>query len=477
MKTLPYDPADGVKFWEAIRKLPGFPAQETMPIQEMIFESDALFRISEVLKKVGAQQYKSLDLVMDETPMLRSGENLKELILAILRNEGWQTQVTWMRPDESGQVHTDMPHIREVQASLHPGCAVLSIGSGVVTDIAKHGCFLYQQETGESVPFVVYQTANSVSAFTSNMSPTFVDGVKRTLDSRYPDALICDLETLRDAPAEFTAGGIGDMLAVFVSFPDWYLAHCLGMDSTYSGLAKSLVGPLDEILLAHAEGIRNGEMESVSILAKIIALGGLAMSLSHATTPMSGFEHVMSHVLDLQAEINHAPLTVHGSQVALATLAGTEMYHRFLSDFDPAAVNLDDCFPTADSMKARIFANFGTIDPSGKAAAECWADYEQKLEKWSAHRSDFEAALHDWDSLRAELMKETRSSQVILQILDKSSAPTRWSQLDPAIREDQARFAFMNASLMRKRLTLGDILIFTQWDRESLWNTIWKSYA
>jgi glycerol-1-phosphate dehydrogenase [NAD(P)+] len=477
MIALTYDPADGVKFWEAIGKLPGFPRQETIPIQEMIFESNALFRISDVLKQVGAKQNKPLIIVMDETPMFRNGEPLKELILTTLQKEGWQTQVTWMRADESGQVHTDMPHIRDVQVSLRPGCAVLSVGSGVVTDIAKHGCFLYQQEAGESIPFVVFQTANSVSAYTSNMSPTFVDGVKRTLDSRYPDALICDLETLRDAPAEFTAGGIGDMLAVFVSFPDWYLAHCLGMDSTYSELAKHLVGPLDDILLEQAEGIKNGELESVSILAKIIALGGLAMSLSHATTPMSGFEHVMSHVLDLQAEIHHAPLAVHGSQVALATLAGIEMYHRFLSDFNPAALDMEDCFPDADSMKERIFANFGTIDPSGKAAAECWADYQQKLDKWHAHSHDFAAALNNWDSLRAELLNESRSPELILQILEKAGAPTRWSQLVPAISEDQARFAFMNASLMRKRLTLGDLLIFTQWDREGLWDTIWQSYA
>lgn len=477
MNMLPYDPADGEKFWEAIRKFPGFPMHETMPIKEMLFESNALFRITEVLKKVGAQQHAPLVVVMDETPMLRSNENLKELILTTLKNDGWETQVTWMRADESGQVHTDMPHIREVQASLSRGCSVLSVGSGVVTDITKHGCFLYGQQTGESVPFVVYQTANSVSAYTSNMAPTFVDGVKRTLDSRYPDALICDLETLRDAPAEFTAGGVGDMLAVFVSFPDWYLAHALGMDSTYSELAKNLVGPLDEILLAHAEGIKRGDMESVAVLAKIISLGGLAMSLSHATTPMSGFEHVMSHVLDLQAEINHAPLTVHGSQVALATLAGTEMYRRFLSNFDPASVKIDDCFPSMDSMKDRIYKNFGTIDPSGKAAAECWADYQQKLEKWHAHRADFESALNDWASLRAELVKETRSTEVILEILEKSGSPMHWSQLKPAINEEEARFAFMNASLMRKRLTLGDILIFTNWDRETIWNDVWQTYA
>src|SRR5512133_3794656 len=143
------------------------------------------------------------------------------------------------------------------------------------------------------------------------------------------------------------------------------------------------------------------------------------------------------------------------------------MYHSSLSDFDPAAVKIEDCYPTTDSMKERIFANFGTIDPSGKAAAECWADYQQKLEKWHVHRADFEAALKAWDSLRAELLKETRSVDVILKILQNSGAPVHWSQLKPAIGEGEARFAFINASLMRKRLTLGDILIFTGWDRES----------
>ena len=33
MKTLRYDPGDGVRFWEAIRQLPGFPANESMPIK------------------------------------------------------------------------------------------------------------------------------------------------------------------------------------------------------------------------------------------------------------------------------------------------------------------------------------------------------------------------------------------------------------------------------------------------------------
>jgi glycerol-1-phosphate dehydrogenase [NAD(P)+] len=179
----------------------------------------------------------------------------------------------------------------------------------------------------------------------------------------------------------------------------------------------------------------------------------------------------------LQAEIDHAPLAVHGSQVALATLAGAEMYHRFLADFDPLSLNLDACYPTIDSMKARIESSFTGIDPSGKAGAECWADYSQKLEKWHAHRKDFEAVLQDWEAVRAQLKAATRLPERIRQILEAVAAPTHWSELNPPVNEKKARFAFMQASLMRKRLTLGDLLIFTGWEREPLWEKIWQDCA
>ena len=96
MKSLTYDPGNGVEFWEAIHKLPGYPSNEIMPIKVMLFELDALFRTTEVLKSVGAQQDKPLVLVMDETPMLREGEGLKGLILSTLKNDGWHVQVAMM---------------------------------------------------------------------------------------------------------------------------------------------------------------------------------------------------------------------------------------------------------------------------------------------------------------------------------------------------------------------------------------------
>jgi glycerol-1-phosphate dehydrogenase [NAD(P)+] len=472
--NLPYDPAQGRQFWEEIRKIRGYPENEFMPIRQMLFESNAVYKIPDVLQSVGADPARMLIVVADQTRMQRAADDLKRMIVEILKQAGWRPDLVWMAPDETGQVHTDMPHIQEVKNRLGSGCAVLSVGSGTVTDIAKHACHLHEKEHGQPLPFVVFQTANSVSAFTSNMAPTFVDGVKRTLPSRYPDALICDLETLRDAPREMTVAGVGDMLAAFVSLPDWYLAYTLGMDPGYSCLPGNLIGPLDQIFLSEADNIRRGSLKGMSVLAKVIALGGLAMSLSHATTPLSGFEHVMSHVLDLQAEMGRLVMPPHGTQVALTTLIGVEVYRHFLDEFEPQQLDLQGCYPDVDRMQMIVERNYRSVDASGKAGAECWSDYRLKLAAWDTQRSSFREMLADWQRVRERLRENGTSFDTLVEILKKVDAPLTWAELTPPVGEARVKFAFLNAPLMRKRLTIGDLLIFTNWDREHLWRQIWQ---
>jgi glycerol-1-phosphate dehydrogenase [NAD(P)+] len=153
------------------------------------------------------------------------------------------------------------------------------------------------------------------------------------------------------------------------------------------------------------------------------------------------------------------------------------MYSAFLATFDPARLDVGACYPSPETMRRRIEDTFRAIDASGKAGAECWADYAQKLEKWHAHRREFEAVLKDWAAVRSRLAAETRPPEMLVQILKTLEAPTRWSQLAPPFGEERVRFAFLNAPLMRKRLTLGDLLLFMGWDREALWQQIWARYA
>jgi glycerol-1-phosphate dehydrogenase [NAD(P)+] len=125
-------------------------------------------------------------------------------------------------------------------------------------------------------------------------------------------------------------------------------------------------------------------------------------------------------------------------------------------------------------MQRRIENSFNSIDPSGKAGKECWSDYKLKLEAWHAHRADFESFLADWPAIKAQLNEFTTPPERLVEILRAVDSPVHFAALVPQADEEQVRFAFLNASLMRKRLTIGDVLIFLNWDREALWHDIWE---
>lgn len=79
------------------------------------------------------------------------------------------------------------------------------------------------------IRLVVAQTENSVCAFTSSMSVITVDGVKSTVPSRLPDALVLDTSVLAEAPPAYSMGGIGDASVAAASFGAYRLSHLLGL--------------------------------------------------------------------------------------------------------------------------------------------------------------------------------------------------------------------------------------------------------
>jgi len=469
---LKFDPGREHAFWSDIERLPGYPRGEAIRLRRMIFAGDAVHRLPEVLRSIDVLPPALLQLVMDSVPMRRGPDDLKHLVRSILLSSGWAVEAIVVEPDASGQVHTDLEQIGRVQAGLVPGCAVIAIGSGTITDIAKHACHQFEQATGDVVPFLAYQTANSVNAYTSNMAPTFVRGVKRTLPSRYPDALVCDLETLRDAPYAMTAAGVGDLLAAGVSFADWYLAFRLGMDGSYTPLAETLMGSLGDDLLELAPAIRRMDLGAMGALARWIALAGLAMSLAHATTPLSGFEHVISHMLDMLADSSDRPLAMHGAQIALASVLASSAYAVLLDEFEPSAIEPARCFPDDATMHRQILTALSSIDPSGQAAEECWSDYRLKLDAWRAHQDLIRRQLAAWPDLRAALQARAWPVARLWAILRAAGLPLEFGALMPAVNTTGARFAFLNAHLIRRRFTLGDLLYFVGWDREALWDRI-----
>lgn len=110
-----------------------------------------------------------------------------------------------------------------------------------------------------------------------------LDGVKLTLPSRYPDALVWDPVTLRDAPTWMTAAGVADLLASCISIPDWPVAHAVGMDPSFTDLPERRMGDIVGTLRASAAALKEGELAAVGRMAGLLALSGFGMSFSRAS--------------------------------------------------------------------------------------------------------------------------------------------------------------------------------------------------
>jgi glycerol-1-phosphate dehydrogenase [NAD(P)+] len=465
--TFAVDPADisAVKRWLAAQDDPQDQLR-SVDIDEILIGPSVLMDLPFVLQRAGVTHGSRVLLVVDETPMLREDIDLKHFVRDLLYVAGYDETTCHLENDEYGLVHADVEHVESVLWGLEPDTALIALGSGTVTDIAKHAAFLYDQQHPEQ-PRMVYiccPTANSVTAYAANMAVLLKDGVKRTLPSRYPTAIISDLRVLASAPKAMTLAGLGDCCARFVAYGDWYLASALGLVDFYSEVPLALLNNLDSILLKSAPSIGQRSHTGEAIVARALLLAGIAQSVVNMSAPISGTEHVTSHVLDMIADHFHHGLALHGAQVGVATLTAAQLYQNFLDNFDPEVVNFDSCYPKYEQMRKRIYQLFQPVDPTGVVAEECWSDYSRKLTQWHQNRAIFEQFCQSWQSThRSKLASLVCPPNVVHQILSKAGAPLIPQELEPPISQGEFDFAVNNGHFIRARFVLSDLLYFLGW--------------
>lgn len=128
-------------------------------------------------------------------------------------------------------------------------------------------------------------------------------------------------DCLTAAPIEMCRAGYGDLLARFVAYGDWYVAHCFRLDDGYDELAFRLMEPFAEPLKTIASEVGQTSLKSncIAVLSEALSMAGIAMSVAEQTTFLSGFEHTISHAVDFLKLTSHRAHIFHGEQVALAT--------------------------------------------------------------------------------------------------------------------------------------------------------------
>ncbi len=467
MKTLPdfvYDPAGMPVLRAKLGRLPESLAFPHFELDRVEIGPEALRTLPAVLGALTSVP-GPLIVVQDATPMRRAGEDLKALVNRLLTSAGWQVETIVLEAGEDGQAHADEHTVARVHQQLRPGVPVVSVGSGTVTDVTKHAVFLFD-ELHDRLPLVFVATANTMVAYTARMAVIAKHGVKRTQKSRLADALIMDTTVLRDAPPESGLAGIGDAAAMYVSFGDWWLGKRFGL-GRFLQASWDLVTDVREYLLPYARRMADRTPEGLEVQSRLMVLCGLTATIAGESAPLSGYEHVTSHMLDMSADHFARPVGTHGAQVGMAVLPCSIAFNLFIDELDPGEVDVDACYPSHEAMEARVRETFQALDPSGKMGEECWSDYSAKLQGWRGARPAFESFLTDWPAERERLRGLVPPAEECVRALATAGLPLRFEELPTPVPEDQARWAFANAHLMRNRFSSADLLHFVGWFDEA----------
>lgn len=344
------------------------------------------------------------------------------------------------------QLALDEATIEATAAEVGTPGLLVSVGSGTITDLGK------VMALRSGAPLLAVQTAASVNGYADPLSVLVVGGAKRTKPSTWPSALVIDDRVIDAAPARLNRSGVGDAIAIWSAPADWYLACRLGLDGPFDdAVVRPVLDAVAQLADPDHEVARRALVESLTV-------GGLVIGIANSTAPLSGSEHLVSHILDMTAMARGTEHDLHGAQVGAATVVCTALWQEVREScrvFDLPWSELS--YP--DDLADRVLGTWAALDPSGRLGQECLTAVERKVEAWDA--ADKTAC----DKGRAELL-DTLFGYVgdpgrSAATLRHWGAAVRFDELTPAVGREQLAWTLSALPYMRDRLTLPDLLVMS----------------
>lgn len=224
---------------------------------------------------------------------------------------------------------------------------VYAVGGGLAADAAKY------LEARYGLPLVCMPTALSVDAFITAASGIRRDGCVYYIETRPPDRLILDLETIKQAPVNVRAAGITDVLSIATGSWDWKYAEEKGMNPdgmkfipwVYENARSILQGVLD-----CAEAAGAGDKDGLKTLFDCLAMEvQLCNQIGHAR-PEEGSEHYFAYAVENQ--MGHG--LPHGDLVGPGILIAANLQGQQTSQLEKA---LKACYVPLGNIANDVIEN------------------------------------------------------------------------------------------------------------------------
>ncbi len=346
-------------------------------------------------------------------------------------------------------VEPDEYSVGAMTMAFDPSCdVVLAIGSGVVNDCCKVLAHVVGCKS------MVVGTAPSMDGYASNSSSMIQNGVKVSLYSACPAAIIADTDIIKNAPQRMLWAGLGDMLAKYISICEWRISN-LVTGEYYCGNIAALVRKSLKKCVDAAGGLNDRDPVAIESITEGLVLSGIAMSFAEISRPASGLEHYFSHIWEMMALDRGTPYELHGIQVGIGTYLTLRLYddiRKIVPDRKKAEAAM------ASFSNAEWEAEMRDI--FGSAADAIIAGEHTKYHKNDPgrHKRQLDNTLAHWDEIQAIIREELPPTDKIESLMKSLAMPML--PKDIGVSDQDAWRAYIGSRDVRDKYLTSSML----WD-------------
>ena len=421
-------------------------------LREVILKDGALQETPEVVRRHGGSR---IFIIADQNTYRVAGEEVARL----LREAGIDHQLFVFEED---YVQPTDGFLDKVLAKFDASCdMILGVGSGTINDISK----LAAKTRG--VRYICVATAPSMDGFVSNTSSMVMKGIKVSVESTVPLAVIADLDILAAAPERLLQAGFGDIVAKYTSTAEWRISH-LVTGEYYCEQIAQLMRMAVRKCVANAEGLARRDKAAVQYVMESLILSGIAMAFAEFTRPASGVEHYFSHTWDMRYLEFHTPKDFHGIQCGIGTVLTLDVYDR-VKELTPSLDRGLAYVQDFDLAKWHDFVR-SYLGKSGEGLVE-QEKQERKYDR-GAHKKRLETIVANWGPILQIVEEELPTADEVRQTLAAVGAPTAPTEI--GISWEDARKAFKVSKDIRNKYN-GSWLLWDLGELDAVADSLWRN--
>jgi len=355
---------------------------------------------------------------------------------------------SYIFPASRGHIEPDEAAVGSIAMAFDPSCDILlAVGSGVINDC----CRVMAHATGKK--HMVVGTAPSMDGYASNSSSMIVDRIKTSVYARCPQAIIADIDIMKNAPMRMLWAGFGDMLAKFNALCEWRISH-IATGEFYCENVARLVRASVKKIWENADGLINRAPQAVEAVVEGLILSGVAMDFAKISRPASGLEHYFSHLWEMEALRNGQHADLHGICVGVGLCLTLPMYEHLIGMI-PDKQRADAAFAafSQQDWEQEMKAIFGD---SADNVIECEKKWGKNTK--AVHEKRLQNLLDNWDGVIAAIREELPPAGEVRAKMEQMGMPVKPQDL--GYDQAAARRAYIGSREIRDKYLLSSML----WD-------------